>query len=114
MRGKIEIENNNINCAGIYGIKLQGYLNYLYIDTALNISDEISKHTYCLKNNLYSRTDKDIVQHFYNEGYNLKIEVLKESCHDTVAEMTIKEKVNLFRALKVLENNEKYFNDVIR
>lgn len=101
MENKMIIKGN-IYCAGVYGIRRKDSESYLYIGSSLEINDALSRHLYFLKRGLYANTNKAILQKYYDMG-ELTFEVVKESCHDKISEMSIKQKENLHKALSVLE-----------
>ena len=95
--------NGNIYVAGVYGMRVEGTEEYLYIGSGIEINDSLSRHLYNLKRGLYETTNKAILQEKYNLGI-LVFEVIKESEHsDSIKDMGIKQKENLQEALSVLE-----------
>lgn len=100
MKNKIKVIGN-IYCAGVYGMRCKDSKNYLYIGSAIEINDALSRHLYNLKRGLYT-TNKAVLQKYYDMG-ELVFEIIKESCHDKISEMTFEQKESLQEALSVLE-----------
>jgi len=92
----------DIYCAGVYGMREKGSDKYLYIGSGLEINDCLSRHLYFLKRGLYADKKKAILQEKY-DLQELVFEVIKESCHTKISEMSKEEKENLNKALSVLE-----------
>ncbi len=101
MKNKLNVLSD-VYCAGVYGMRCKKSQEYLYIGSSLEINDALSRHLYYLKRGLYADTNKEIIQKYYDLG-ELVFEVVKESCHDKVTEMSSQEKENLHKALSVLE-----------
>lgn len=100
----------NIYVAGVYGIRCRNSEGYLYIGSGIEINDCLSRHIYFLKRGLYTDTNKAILQKYYDMG-ELVFEVIKESCHTKINEMSIEEKESLQQALSVLE---KFYIDLYK
>jgi len=101
MRNKMEVLGN-IYVAGIYGIRCKGHDSYLYIGSAIEINDALSRHLYNLKRGLYANTNKAVLQKYYDMG-ELVFETIKESSDEKVSNMTFEQKESLHEALSVLE-----------
>ncbi|KNY26344.1 hypothetical protein [Pseudobacteroides cellulosolvens] len=101
MNDKMKVVGN-IYCAGVYGMRLKGSQEYIYVGSAIEINDALSRHNYYLKRGLYNNTNKQILQYYFDLE-ELIFEVIHESEHKKVKEMSFQEKENLHKALSVLE-----------
>jgi hypothetical protein len=70
----------NIYCAGVYGIRTKEMKDYLYIGSAIEINDALSRHKHNLKNNKYNKGNKKVLQDKFDEGEQLIFEVIWTSC----------------------------------
>lgn len=102
MINKMKIEGN-IYTPGVYGMKIAGTEEYLYIGSSIEINDAFSRHGYFLKRGLYTDTNKAILQEKYDIGV-LEFVVIKESEHKhLVKDMSVGKKEDLQKALSTLE-----------
>lgn len=109
MKNKMEVLGN-IYVAGVYGIRCKGHDSYLYIGSAIEINDALSRHLYNLKRGFYANTNKAILQKYYDME-ELVYEVIKESSNENVVNMTFEQKESLQEALSVLE---KFYIDLYK
>ncbi len=104
MKNKMIVKNKKrIYCAGIYCLKNVENNEILYVGSAIECNDALSRHLYNLKRNLYEGTNKEPLGSVYNRG-SLEFEVIRVSEYsDAVRSMSDKEKESLQEALSVLE-----------
>jgi len=101
MKSKMEVKGN-IYTYGIYGMKVKGTEEYLYIGSG-EINDCLSRHLHNLKRGLYETTNKIILQRKYDMDV-LEFEVIHESEQkENYKIMTPEEKEQLSVAMSVLE-----------
>ncbi|MFR5264469.1 hypothetical protein [Clostridium sp.] len=104
MKNKMVVEGN-VRVAGVYAMYIteNGQEKILYIGSAIEINDALSRHLYHLKRGLYANTNKAILQRFYDLE-ELRFKVLRESkLVDKISEMSLKDKEAVQRSLEVLE-----------
>lgn len=101
MRNKMKVVGN-IQVAGIYVMKdADGIVRY--VGSGISCADRLSSHLYFLKRNLYTGTNKQILQDIYDRE-ELTFEIIKISAsNNDVATMSSSEKICLQKALSVLE-----------
>ena len=93
----------NIYQAGVYGIRVKGEEGCIYVGSALEINDALSRHVYYLKRGLYADTNKAKLQEYYDMD-SLEFIILHESEQkDKIRNMSTEEKENLDAAMSVLE-----------
>ncbi len=102
MKNKMEVIGN-IYQAGVYGIRVKGEEGCIYVGSALEINDALSRHVYYLKRGLYADTNKAKLQEYYDMD-SLEFIILHESEQkDKIRNMSTEEKENLDAAMSVLE-----------
>ena len=97
--------NGEIKTAGVYAMytEANGEKKYLYIGSALECNDALSRHLYYLKRGFYNNTNKAILQKYY-DLQELNFEVIhKSELNSKLSDMSLKEKENVHYSLSVLE-----------
>ena len=102
MENKMLMDVENVTVAGVYCMKIKDEV--LYVGSAIEINDALSRHLYYLKRGLYKNTNKKILQKYYDLR-ELHFDILWESIYKRkdVLEMDFLEKENLQKELSVLE-----------
>lgn len=107
MKNKMEVKGD-IYIAGVYAMVQKDEEKVLYVGSALECNDALSRHLHYLKRGLYTGTNKEVLQKEYDLN-NLEFVILKQSeFTDKVSEMGIKDRKNVQKSLEVLE--QFYYN----
>ncbi|WP_194190365.1 hypothetical protein [Clostridium chrysemydis] len=105
MRNKMKV-HGTVNKAGVYAMfitKDNGEKEYLYVGSAIEVNDALSRHIYYLKRGKYAFNNKAILQKYYDLEM-LEFEIIKESeMNYKLSEMSSREKETVQKSLSILE-----------
>lgn len=92
----------DIYCAGVYQMTTKSGV-ILYVGSAIEVNDALSRHLYSLKRGYHMNTNKRPLQEAYDRE-DIIFSIIHTSAHsDEVRNMTIEQKEDLQKALGVLE-----------